>query len=212
MLESMITASAPTRAEASDVAGAIMDLVDAVMLSAETAVGAYPVLAVEQIRRIALRTEAYLASRPAASTAPIKLVESGNQTAAIAHGAWQMSRDLGAKVIAVWSQEGGGARYLSQNNFPVPIVAFTSDERRARQMQLLRGVIPVCVDVPSGLAAFTRLVDHFVRDTALARPGDRVLLMAGAPLGVPRVTNALALLEVGNPRSGFAAIESPRSP
>jgi len=204
MLESMISSPSPTRAEVSDVATAIMAKADAVMLSAETATGAHPVLAVEHIRRIALHTEAYLASLPQESEAPGALTERMERTAALAHGAWLTARDLGAACVVVWSQAGGGARRLSQNNFSIGIVAATSDPRAARQMQLLRGVTPLCVDVPDGLRGFTRLIDRYLRDTGRAEIGDRVILLAGEPLGRAKVTNRIAILEIGDPDSGFS--------
>lgn len=204
MLESMIESSMPTRAEVSDVATAIFDKADAVMLSAETATGRHPALAVEQMRRVARYTEAYLGTLPAESEAPARPRELRDRTAALAHGAWLAARDLGAACIAVWSQAGGGARLLSQNNFSIPIIALTSDPRAARQMQLLRGVAPLCVDVPEDLAALSRLVDRYVQETHRARAGDRVILLAGEPLGMARATNRLAIIEVGDPLSGFA--------
>lgn len=205
MFESMIERPAPSRAEASDVAGAIFDQVDAVMLSGETSIGRFPVIAVEYMRRIAGHTEGYLAQGPAQPSAPAKLVESGYRTAALAHGVWTVAQDVGAKYIVVWSQSGGGARYLSQNNFHVPIVAVTSDERAARQMQLLRGVTPVRMDVPAGgLAGFTRMMDDWLQAGGGATKGDPCILVAGEPLGVPRATNALAILVVGDPDTGFA--------
>ena len=204
MLESMIHSPSPTRAEANDVAGAIMDGADAVMLSGETAIGEYPVVAVESMRRIALCTEEYLASQPQKPSAPQKLIESRYRTAALAHGAWQIAQDIGAKFIIVWSQQGGGARYLSQNHFAVPIIACSSDDRAARQMQLLRGVVPVRMPVPEDLSHFTRMVDAYLQETRWAIPGDLCILIAGAPIGQQGVTNSLAIHEIGNPKTGFA--------
>ena len=204
MLESMIHAPAPTRAEASDVAGAILDGTDAVMLSGETAIGEYPVLAVEYMRRIALSTEDYVRSLPPQSSAPRKLIESRYRTAALAHGAWQIAQDIKAQFIVVWSQQGGGARYLSQNEFNIPIIACTSDDRAARQMQVLRGVTPVRMPVPNGLAHFTQVVDNYLLETGWARPGDACILIAGAPIGTQGVTNSLAIHNIGDQSTGFS--------
>lgn len=203
MLESMIHSPSPTRAEANDVAGAILDGTDAVMLSGETAVGQYPALAVENMRRIALHTEEYIRSLPAKSSPPEKLVESRYRTAALAHGAWHVAQDIGAKFIVVWSQQGGGARYLSQNEFNIPIIACTSDDRAARQMQVLRGVTPVRMGVPDGLADFTRRADDYLLQNGWAREGDQCLLMAGAPVGQQGVTNSLAIHAIGNLETGY---------
>jgi pyruvate kinase len=203
MLESMIHASAPTRAEANDVACAIMDGADAVMLSGETAVGEYPVLAVASMRRIAQYTEEYLSQQPPKPSAPQKLIESRYRTAALAHGVWTIAQDIQAKFIVVWSQLGGGARYLSQNNFCVPIIAITSDDRAARQMQLYRGVIPLRMPTPEDLAHFTRIVDMYLLETGWAKAGDACVIMAGMPIGQSGVTNSLAVHELGNPQTGF---------
>lgn len=203
MLESMIQSASPTRAEANDVANAIFDSVDAVMLSGETAVGKYPVLAVEHMRRIARQAEAYLASLPATAAPPEKLRGQRHRTAALAHGVWTVRNDLDACLIAVWSQRGGGARYLSQNEFRVPIVAVSSDSETVRRMQLLRSVLPVRMDVPRDLGDFTEKVDRLVREKGWAKEGETVILVAGGRIGTPRVTNSLAIHRVGDPETGF---------
>jgi pyruvate kinase len=204
MLESMTRSPAPTRAEANDVATAIVDGADAVMLSGETAVGNYPALAVEYIRRIALATEQYVAALGPTPSPPQKIIESRYRTAALAHGAWTIAQDLQAKFVVVWSQLGGGARHLSQNKFSIPILAISSDDRAARQMQLLRGVTPLRMPVPDNLAHFTRMVDDYLTATGWAEPGDLCILMAGMPIGESGVTNALAIHTIGNPATGFA--------
>lgn len=207
MLESMISSLTPTRAEASDVAGAIFDGADAVMLSGETAVGKYPLLAVEHMHRIAMQTEKYIAeSARTGSINPVaqsKPIETRYRTAVLAHGAWTIVQDMDAKFVVVWSQHGGGARYLSQLDFCVPIVAVSSDDRALRQMQLLRGVTPVRMNEPEDLAHFTRMVDAYLLETSWANEGDSCVLVAGEPLGRAGVTNRLAIHKIGDPRDGF---------
>lgn len=198
MLESMINAPSPTRAETSDVANAIFDDADAVMLSAETAAGKYPVLAVEQMRRIAEHAESYVASLPSQPSPPRKLVESHYRTAALAHGVWTVAHDVLAKFIVVWSQQGGGARYLSQNNFRIPIIACTSDDRAARRMQLLRAVTPVRMNLPENAAHFRLMVDAYLLETGWAAEGDVCILVASARFGVPGLTNAMAIHKIGD--------------
>lgn len=202
MLESMINAPAPTRAEASDVAGAIFDGVDAVMLSGETAVGQYPVIAVEHMRRIAQYTEAHLATLPQKTSAPQKLIESRYRTAALAHGVWTVAQDIEARFVVVWSQQGGGARYLSQNNFRIPIFAATSDERAARRMQLLRGVRPIFMPTPQTIEHFAQDVDEYLINHGHANPGDLCVLVVGHPIGKEAVTNSLAVHSVGSADTG----------
>jgi pyruvate kinase len=197
MLQSMIVEPLPTRAEANDVAGAIFDEVDAVMLSGETSIGAHPVLAVEHMKRIAEAAERYVAHAHAGSAAPAKLVELRYHAAGLAHGVWTVANDIGARCIIVWSESGAGARYLSQNRFDIPILAATSDARSARQMQLLRGVVPVRVDPPEGIGAFISVMDAMVRDTGLARDGDACIVVAGEPLGSAGVTDTVRIHVVG---------------
>jgi pyruvate kinase len=200
MLESMIEHPQPTRAEASDIANAIFDGADALMLSGETAVGRHPLLAVEIMRRIAAETEAYLAAQPQGESPPRRLVESRYRTAALAHGVWTIAQDIAARFIVVWSQRGGGARYLSQNNFTVPIISVSTDDGALRRMQLLRGVIPVHMPLPQGLDHFRAMVDEYLLATGWAAPGDRYICVAGEPLGEPGVTNGLSIHTVGRPR------------
>ena len=118
-------------------------------------------------------------------------------------GVWHIAHDNRARCLAVWSQLGGGARYLSQNYFAVPIVACSSDLRALRQMQLHRGVVPVAMDVPPSLNEWTDRIDAWLVEHGFAEIGDRAVLVAGAPLGQAGSTNCIALHEIGNPRTGF---------
>jgi pyruvate kinase len=203
MLETMIESPTPTRAEASDVAGAVLDGVDVVMLSGETAIGRYPVQTVNHMSRIARVTEEHLAKTPQSSSAPKHLLEKHERTAALAHGVWTVAQDIDARVIVVWSQGGGGARYLSQNHFEVPIVATTSNLKVARCMQLLRAVIPVQMEEAHGMAAWTQQLDKLMIDRELVEPGDECIFVSGAPLGKEGVTNGMVIHTVGSPDAGF---------
>lgn len=203
MLDSMINSPSPTRAEVSDVAGAIFDGADAVMLSGETAIGTFPVLAVETMARVARQTEQYLAAQAAQARPPQKLVEQRDRAAALAHGTWVIAADLGAKFIVAWSQQGGGARRLSQNDFHIPIIAVSTDDRALRQMQLHRGVTPVRMPLPESLAHFTRLIDQYLQAAGWAQPGDTCVLMAGGPIGRQGTTNSLAVHVIGDPDTGY---------
>jgi pyruvate kinase len=198
MLQSMIREPTPTRAEANDVANAIIDRADAVMLSGETAVGLYPDVAVEHMRRIAQRTEEYLATLPAEPSPPGKLLAAHIHEAGLAHGVWTIAHDIDARCIIVWSQTGRGARYLSQNNFCVPIIAVTSDQRAARQMQLLGAVTPLRMDPPSSIRAFTGLMDGYLQESARVHKGDACLIVAGEPLGASGVTDSITIHTVGS--------------
>jgi pyruvate kinase len=205
MLETMAENAMPTRAEASDVANAIFDRADAVMLSGETAAGKHPALVVETMNRIIAAAEEHLLGTPATASPPEKLVESRIGTAALAHGAWHVARDLGAALIVCWSENGGTARYLSQNNFHVPILAYSSSERATRRMALLRGVTAVhCKPPESGLLAdWNRQVDQLILHRGLARRGDTVVMLAGRPLGRAKAVNTIAIHRVGEVTSGY---------
>jgi len=190
MLQSMIQSPTATRAEVSDVANAIMDYTDAVMLSGETAIGKYPVKAAQTIERIARVTEAYLdkqfgAHPRSTTTGELAL------TAAVARSVGQLVEDIDAKLVAVWSQSGSSARFLSKARIDVPILALSSDERSCRQMCLHYGVIPCCRPIPEDIRQFTCLLDKLIIENKWAQAGDRIVLVAGRPLSAPGTTNSI---------------------
>lgn len=205
MLETMIENAVPTRAEASDVANAIFDGTDAVMLSAETATGKHPALVVDTMRRIVAAAESRESSLPQTSSPPKKFIERHSRIAALAHGAWHIAQDVRAKAIVVWSQWGGSARYLSQNNFQIPIVAYSSNARATRRMALLGSVTPVHATPPASgtLKEWNEQVDAYLVANGLAKPGDTIVLLAGKPLGVSKVVNSIAVHTVGEAKSGW---------
>lgn len=205
MLESMITSGVPTRAEVSDVATAIRDGADCVMLSAETAAGRDPVLVVQTMRRIVAAAELRLSELDDRPSPAARLTASRYRTAALAHGAFHVAHDFGARVVACWSQEGGTARYLSQTGLRVPIVAYTNDPRQVRRMALLRAVTPRLTPIPDPptLAEFNRQVDADLLSMRWVRQGDPIILVAGRPLGIKGATTSLSAHTVGNPLSGF---------
>jgi len=205
MLESMITEPLPTRAEATDVAGAIWEGADALMLSGETAVGHDPVLVVDTMRRIVAMAEIAGHAGEREPNPPSHASVRAYRTAALAHGAWHVARDMNAALIACWSQRGGTARYLSQNDFRAPILAWTSERRWARRMALYKNVTPVRSDPPDSrrLADWTDMVERLALERGLARDGDVVVLLAGKPLGIPKATSAIAILRIGETGTGF---------
>ncbi|MEQ8850762.1 MAG: pyruvate kinase [Phycisphaerales bacterium] len=198
MLESMIHNAIATRAEVSDVANAILDRVDAVMLSGETAVGHNPVLAVETMRRVALATEESIREDSQEPRPPARLRELRHRTPALAHGAWHVARDIGARCIGVWSQLGGEARYLSRNGFNVPIIAFSSNLLAVRRMTLLYGVFPIYVEhPPEHRSEFALIAEKAILSHHLAVAGDPVVHLGGKPLDRPGGVNTLAIRYVG---------------
>jgi pyruvate kinase len=190
MLESMITHPRPTRAEASDVANAILDGTDAVMLSAETAAGQYPRLAVEAMSRIITEIEKHprivrLDERRASS----ELAVSTEQ--AIAAAATSAVRSLGAPALIVFTKSGFSARIVASHRPNVPILVLTDQERTYRQLALVWGVIPHLVPHCDTYESMVRLALQAVRERGLAREGDRVVVTAGVPFDVPGTTNLL---------------------
>jgi pyruvate kinase len=191
MLESMIEASSPTRAEASDVANAVFDGADAVMLSGETAVGKHPDLVVETMTRIIRAAEVRMHALPRRATPPPVFTEQKYRTAALAHGAWHIAQDFGAQLIVCWSQQGGTARFLSQNNFRIPIIAYSSEERFTRRMALLGGVTTIFRAPPPSIGQWIRMVDRDLIARGWASDGTRVVLVGGEPLGRAKATSSV---------------------
>jgi pyruvate kinase len=190
MLESMITHPRPTRAEASDVANAILDGTDAVMLSAETAAGAYPRLAVEAMSRIIAEIEQHPPTARVRDrrVTPEGTVETADAIAAATVAAVTM---LGAPLVVVITQGGFSARVVSAHRPPVPILALTDNPRTCGQLALVWGVIPHLVESRPGYTEMAELGKRVVLDLGLAVSGDRVVFTAGHPFGVPGTTNLL---------------------
>ncbi|MBO6740155.1 MAG: pyruvate kinase [Phycisphaerales bacterium] len=204
MLETMIDSVTPTRAEASDVANAVLDGCDAVMLSGETAVGKHPRVVVETMQRIIRVTESRMDDLALNQATPT-LKEYPFRSAALAKGVWYMAEELGAKAIAVWSEAGGMARYLSQNNFRVPIYAYTSSKIASRRMALYGGVTPIYTQPPDTgrLRDWTDMVEDLIRSEGITNDGDPVLLVAGKPLGALLAQSTVSILRMGDLSSGF---------
>lgn len=211
MLESMIENPVPTRAEASDVANAVFDGCDAVMLSGETAVGKYPALAVETMSRIAASTEAYIATLPLAPPALHPRRDAGHWTAAIAHGAWIIAQDVKARLIVAASETGVTALHLSQNNFRIPIVIGSGDRCTLRRLTLLHGVTSVQITLPGNLDEFTAAFDEILLRNRWVERGEPIVLLAGHPIGRSGSTNSLAVHYVGDPTTGYRARASAKA-
>lgn len=199
MLQSMIDEPNPTRAEVSDVANAIYDGADAVMLSGETAVGKYPLQAVNMMARVASRTMQQMIKDSPVAIPPAKQVGEGRyRTAALARGVATVVGDLQAKMVVIWSNLGGGARYLSKNRLLVPIVAASCDPAVVRRMNLLFGVIPISMPMPVSREAFASEIDVLIQQCGWAKPGDPIVLVASDLLKVSGVTDSLWIRYVGD--------------
>jgi pyruvate kinase len=192
MLQSMIYNPVATRAEVSDVANAIMDYCDAIMLSGETAIGKYPVETVKTVLRISQVTEAYLDKYDlvhprTAATPDLRLTES------LSRSVGYIVDDIEPKLVVVWSQSGSAARLLSKTRIDVPILALSSDQRTCRQMCLDYGVMPYCMPVPKTLHTFMDTVNELLLSTNRSKVGDKIVIVAGQPLGEPGRTNIIAV-------------------
>jgi pyruvate kinase len=196
MLQSMIQESSPTRAEVSDVANAIFDGTDAVMLSGETSVGKFPVQTVRTMAHIAEITEAYLDTIPVKNEPQLKL-KTLQVSSAMAKGVWQIVQDMKLRLVVVWSQTGSTARLFSKHRMSVPILALSSDQRALRRMAMHYGVIAQKVPPPETFAGLIAWVDSLVQKKKMAEVGDRIVIVAGLAMAAPGIMNNLVIQTVG---------------
>jgi pyruvate kinase len=189
MLESMTASLRPTRAEASDIANAVLDGTDAVMLSGETATGRYPVEAVETMVRIVEAAEQGQDQPPipAQALSPMPF-----PVAVCAAGA-RAARETGAKVVVAFTESGTTARLLSKERPPVPIVAYTPHDTVRRRMALYWGVLPRAMRPISNTDELIRELERSLREEKLAGSGDRIIILLGAPTGTRGSTNLMKL-------------------
>ena len=195
MLESMVLHPRPTRAEASDVANAIFDGTDAVMLSAETATGEHPFLAVSAMTRIIREIERHPIPRanPLALEALPSRPRDGTVATedAIAVATVAAVKMLGAPLVIVFTKSGFTARVVSSHRPDVPILALTDSDRTFRQLALVWGVLPEIVPRGTSYDVLLSGALEVVARSELARKGDRVIVTAGVPLDVPGTTNLM---------------------
>ncbi len=180
MLESMIKQPRPTRAEISDVANAVYDGSSAIMLSGETAAGAYPVEAVKAMARIARQAElntSYIAHINEDDYRITKLSE------ALAHSACTLAHDIGAKVIVVCTRTGGTARTVSRFRPLIDIIGMTTDERAYRRLALSWGVIPVMSEEFYSVDVLFHYAKRAALDSGIVQKGDKIVLTGGTPNG-----------------------------
>jgi pyruvate kinase len=216
MLQSMIEQASPTRAEVSDVANAIFDGTDAVMLSGETSVGKFPIGAVLVMSHVAETTEHYVTSQGDGREPNLRL-KTMALSAAVARGVWNMADELKAKLVIIWSQTGATARIFSKSRFNIPIVALSSDHRALRRMALHYGVIPHEMEPQEDVRALLREADMLVRQQGYAQPGDRVVVVAGSSMGTPGLLNGVLIHTLGTARpehlsDGSAAMVQAENP
>jgi pyruvate kinase len=193
MLESMISSPIPTRAETSDVANAVLDGADAVMLSGETSVGEYPVVTVQTMARIVASTEEHGLERiPPLGTKP------RTQGGAITLAAADVAEFVQARYLCVFTESGDSVRRMSRLRHSIPILAFTPNEATRRRMALSWGVQSFLVENVTHTDAMFEQVDDILLGNALALSGEKVIVIAGSPPGIAGSTNDLRVHRVGD--------------
>jgi pyruvate kinase len=193
MLESMISSPVPTRAETSDVANAVLDGADAVMLSGETSVGEYPAITVATMARIVTSTEEHgldriqpLGTRPR------------TQSGAITLAAVEVADFVEAKFLCVFTESGESARRMARLRNKIPILAFTPEESVRRRMSLFWGVESFVVGRVTHTDQMVAQVDEALKSTGRAVDGDKVIIISGSPPGIPGTTNDIRVHRVGD--------------
>ncbi len=199
MLESMISAPDPTRAEATDVANSILDGTDAVMLSGETAVGQYAIAAVEMMHNIAVRTEQSL--QEGARHSWTHKGGSLSVTESVAEAVCRVAYETGAKAILCNTSSGSTAQLVSKYRPTTPIIALTPEQTTYRQLALSWGVVPCFIPpVYNAEEMFTNVVKSVV-DMGLANNGDKVVITSGVPVGKSGTTSLIKVHTIGQPIS-----------
>ena len=199
MLDSMITNSRPTRAEATDCANAVLDGADALMLSGETSVGEFAIEAVQTMSRIIQRTEEGGLER----IRPLKH-EPRTKGGAITKAATEVGAIVGAKFLVAFTQSGDSARRMSRLRSPIPILALTPDHGTYNRLALTWGVEPMITPVVSHTDEMVKQVDGLLLESKRTTIGDNVIIVAGSPPGIPGSTNAMRVHRMGDAVAGAA--------
>src|SRR6201747_672458 len=199
MLESMISSPVPTRAETSDVANAVLDGADAVMLSGETSVGAYPVITVQTMVRIVESTEDHGLERiPPLGTKP------RTQGGAITLAAVEVADFVDAKFVCVFTESGDAARRMSRLRFKIPMKAFTPEPSIRRRMALFWGIESFVVPRVTHTDAMYQQVDEVLLGQGIAEVGDKIIVISGSPPGISGSTNDIRVHIMGDALNGAA--------
>lgn len=199
MLESMIQNPRPTRAEANDVANAIFDGTDAVMLSGETAVGKFAVEAIQMMHRIATTTESsgrYQTQTDLFYSMTNRIKHDGDTSMAISHAARTIAKSVDVTAIVAFTQSGYTARMVSKDRPPVPIFALTPSPQVARRMALYWGVTPLLCPPIDRLDDLTDYMRRLLLENNCVQPGARIVMTGGHPLAARGATNFLKIVEI----------------
>ncbi len=192
MLDSMMENARPTRAEASDVANAVLDGADALMLSGETSVGKYPIITVQTMSRIIQTTEAGDIRVPRLQHDP------RTRGGAITQAASNIARAVNARALVAFTQTGDTVRRLSRLHCELPLLAFTPDPSVQNQLSLSWGVETFLVDSVEHTDAMFRQVDHAMLGLGRGLPGELVVVVAGTPANTPGSTNTVRIHQLGS--------------
>ena len=205
MLESMISSPSPTRAEANDVANAVLDGADAVMLSGETSVGEHPILTVETMGRIISATERHALEQK--SVGHFELIDWDPHTrgGVIAKAAEEVASRVGAKYVVAFTQSGDSAKRLARIRSAIPTLAFTPEARVRSQLSLTWGVETFLTQTVDHTDDMVRQVDEQLLQIGRVSEGDLVVIVAGSPPGIPGSTNALRIHRMGDAINEVAA-------
>ena len=199
MLDSMITNSRPTRAEATDCANAVLDGADALMLSGETSVGDFPIEAVQTMARIIQKTEEGGLDRIRPIRTPPR-----TKGGAITKAATEVGAIVDAKYLVAFTQSGDSARRMSRLRSPIPILAMTPEIGTYNRLALSWGVESMLTPVVGATDEMVKIVDSVLIDSGRAHIGDNVMIVAGSPPGIPGSTNAMRVHRVGDAVGGAA--------
>ncbi len=199
MLDSMISNSRPTRAEATDCANAVIDGADALMLSGETSIGEFPIEAVQTMVRIIQKTEEGGLDR-------IRPIRTAPRTkgGAITKAATEVGAIVDAKYLVAFTQSGDSARRMSRLRSPIPILAMTPERGTYNRLSLSWGVESMLTPIVGATDEMVKLVDTVLIDSGRADIGDNVMIVAGSPPGIPGSTNAMRVHRVGDAVGGVA--------
>ncbi len=195
MLGTMVNNPLPSRAEVTDVANAILDGTDAVMLSEETTVGEYPVQAISMLDKVARQTEPILDNHSFLMEDQCALA--GSLSCAITRAVSVLTADVGSKIIVAATKGGSTARMLAHFRPAVPVVGLTSEANTVRQLTLSWGVIPALIQSCESIILLEQLASEWLVRHSLAEKGDKVFLTCGLPLQTTGTTNLIKLLDVG---------------
>ena len=200
VLESMVDNSRPTRAEASDAANAVLDGADALMLSGETAAGKFPIETVKTMARIITSTEEHALHR-------IGDLEGMGRTqgVVIARAATDIGEELGVRYLIAFTQTGGTARRLAQLRPKLPILAFSPLQDVRSQLALVWGIETFLTSEVTSTDQYAMMVDEVLLDSGRGDEGDKVVIVAGSPPGIPGSTNGIRVHRLGDARNGVAS-------